>query len=377
MIFCFSLFIEIILIWRGIFPQKIKNVWKIIAAILTTLIVFKFYVFRLSGAKMFAAPQLPPWILLTYTWLYAVLVFAALFLIVFDLSALIIKLSARYRKKQPPLFLSLPVWKLAVLIPAMLLVSLGMYEGLKLPETVNYEISFADLPDELDGFKIAHLSDIHADPFTRREKIRKIVSITNEQNADLIVITGDFVDGRTSIRGKDLEVLKDLKSRNGVFGVPGNHEYYSGYDEWMTFLRGCGITMLENEHTLIADGNITLAGVTDPAANRIKKEQPDIQKAFAGSPENNFRILLAHQPRLAYRAAKEGVDLQLSGHTHGGMIRGMDFFVALFNRNLVSGTCDIDDMKLHISNGTGIWNGFPLRLGRNSEIVIITLKKRP
>ena len=377
MILLFSLFIFLIIVFFGIIPQKMALKYKIAAGILSAVISFKFYIFSFASGKLFAAPQWPAWLLLLSTWLYAMLLFSALFLLIFQLAALIIKKIAEFRKRKVPSFFTDPAWKALTLIPAALIVSYGIYCGLKLPEVVKHEITHPALPAEADGFTIALLSDIHADPFTRQEKISRIVDLTNSCKADLIVITGDFVDGKINMRGNDLQVLQNLSAPHGVFGVPGNHEYYSGYSGWMAFLRRCSIKMLTNSHSLVADGKITLAGVTDPAAYRMKKEKPDIEKALAGSPENNFRILLAHQPKLAYHAADAGIHLQLSGHTHGGMIYGLDRIVALFNKNFVSGAYHIGNMVLFISNGTGIWNGFPLRLGHSSEIVIITLRKTP
>lgn len=371
MMLVFSLLIAVLICWRGIAPLKIALKWKVAAGIFCSAVAFKFFILLIFSGKMFFVPPWPTWILLTSTWLYAWMVFFALFLIIYEVIMLIIKGIAAIRKKKLTIA---PAWRISVPAISALISLIGMYGGLKIPAVVDYEIKHPDLPAELDGYTIAHLSDIHADPFCRREKIEKIVALTNALQTDLIVITGDFVDGKTGQRGKDLEVLRNLHAGDGVFGVPGNHEYYSGYAEWMNFLRSCGITMLENGHVLIGNNRITLAGVTDPAAGRMKEEKPDIVKALAGSPEDNFLILLAHQPRLADKAADAGVDLQLSGHTHGGMIWGMDQIVALFNKGLVSGTYDIGRMKLHISNGTGIWNGFPLRWGRPSEIIRLTLR---
>ncbi len=377
MILFFSLSVFLVIVFCGIVPQKMALKWKITAGIISAVISFKFYIFSFASGKLFAAPQWPSWILLIFTWLYASLIFSALFLLILQLFSAIAKLIAKSSKKTLPRFFHEPVWKLTAFIPAVFLVSYGMYGGLKLPDVVKHEIYHPALPPEADGFSVAFLTDIHADPFTKREKISRIVDLTNSLKADIIVITGDFVDGKTNLRGRDLEVLKNLSAPCGVFGVPGNHEYYSGYSDWMAFLDKCGVKMLTNSHILTAKNKITLAGVTDPAAARMKEDKPDIDKALAGSPADNFRILLAHQPKLADKAAAAGIHLQLSGHTHGGMIYGMDRLVALFNRGLVSGFYDIGKMKLFISNGTGIWNGFPLRLGRPSEIVLITLKKVP
>lgn len=369
-----SLLLSALVIMQGIKPQKISKLWKIILSAITLLAAFKFYIQRIFGGAMFAAPEIPPWILLVTTWLFALLMFYALFLLVYGIVRKCVIFICRRKNKTPGRFFTEPLWRAAGIIPAAILVTLGMYGGLKNPEVRHYELSFPDLPDKFDGMKIVHLSDIHADPFTGESKLQYIVEVSNSLAPDMIVITGDFVDGRSAVREKALRHLAGLQAPYGVYGVPGNHEYYSGYARWMEFLADNNVVMLENRHVMLTE-DFALGGVTDPAAAKRGGELPDIGAAFENVPENSFRLLLAHQPKLAAGAAEKKVDLQLSGHTHGGMIYGMDLLVGCFNHGLVSGIYKVGEMKLVISNGTGIWNGFPLRLGRPSEIVVLTLRK--
>lgn len=184
------------------------------------------------------------------------------------------------------------------------------------------------------------------------------------------------MDGRVAVRGGDLRPLEELSAPLGVFGVPGNHEYYSGYEEWMLFLSGLGIDMLENSHRILAGGKLALGGVTDPAAARFGRETPDLRKTFDGAPPGAVKLLLAHQPKPAAEAAKSGVALQVSGHTHGGMIVGIDRLVARFNAGFVAGSYRVGDLRLYVSRGSGIWNGFPIRLGVPSEITLLRLKRQ-
>ena len=200
--------------------------------------------------------------------------------------------------------------------------------------------------------------------------------ITGLNKSDLILLAGDFVDGRVAVRGGDLRPLEELSAPLGVFGVPGNHEYYSGYEEWMLFLSGLGIDMLENSHRILAGGKLALGGVTDPAAARFGQETPDLRKTFDGAPPGAVKLLLAHQPKPAAEAAKSGVALQVSGHTHGGMIVGIDRLVARFNAGFVAGSYRVGDLRLYVSRGSGIWNGFPIRLGVPSEITLLRLKRQ-
>jgi predicted MPP superfamily phosphohydrolase len=182
------------------------------------------------------------------------------------------------------------------------------------------------------------------------------------------------VDGTVQQRGSDAALLKDLRARYGVYGVPGNHEYFSGYAEWMEFFRSINLQMLENTHRELPNG-IYLAGITDRAARRRDLPMPDVEKSLQGIDKNAFTILLAHRPAYTDIASKLGADLQLSGHTHGGMIYGLDKIVARFNDYFAAGLYKIGDMNLYISCGTMIWNGFPFRLGTSPEITLITLKK--
>jgi len=371
----YSVVLGALVIWRGIWVQKFSRLWKIILSVFVVLISAKFYILRMFGGPLAFAPDLPGWILLPVAWLFASLMFFCGWMFLYEAAWGIGKLICRFRKKPMPKFFTEPLWRLSGLIPVVIIVSIGMYEGLKTPEVVEYTVYIDDLPAELENLRIVHLSDIHADRLSGREDVQEIVDIANAQNGDLIVITGDFVDGRMSVRGEDVLPLRGLSAPLGVYGVPGNHEYYSGYDEWVEFLNAHGVEMLEIRHVMLGE-NFALGGVTDPAAKHRGGTLPDIDGTFAGVPEGAFKLLLAHQPKLSLEAAEAGVDLQLSGHTHGGMVWGLDLLVGMFNHGQVSGEYSVGRMKLYISNGTGIWNGFPIRLGHRSEIVVLTLKRR-
>ncbi|MDP9839759.1 putative MPP superfamily phosphohydrolase [Neorhizobium huautlense] len=192
----------------------------------------------------------------------------------------------------------------------------------------------------------------------------------------MTVITGDFIDGRLKDRRDDVAPLASLRARDGVFAIPGNHEYYFGYESWMRHDANMGIRMLLNNHSVIERGNdkLVLAGLTDLAARGSAFLQPDLDAALHGAPQAPI-ILLEHQPGMARRSASAGVALQLSGHTHGGMVLGLDRIVARANDGFVSGLYQIDGMQLYVNNGTGLWPGFALRIGRPSELTVFTLKR--
>jgi len=223
-------------IWRGIAVQKIHAVWKILLSVAVLLIAGKFYVLRVfSGAKSFFNPELPSWVLIPAAWLFALLIFFFFWLVFYEICSFACTWLCRWKKWELPCFFKNSLWRAAGIFPAAVLVSIGIYGGLKTPAVTEYDIEVKNLPAEMDGMKIVHLSDLHVDPLNGAEKVRAIVDIANAQGGDLIVITGDFVDGRTAVRGKDLQFISGLQAPLGVYGVPGNHEYYSGYQEWMDF----------------------------------------------------------------------------------------------------------------------------------------------
>ena len=373
MILIFGALLAVYVFCRAILPLKLKWGWKLLLAALLAVAAFKFHLLHLFGGPMFFSPVLPEDVLLAAAWLFSVLFLLLAADVVRALYLLVLFCLRRNRTERFRVIGNRV--NVVLLVLSAVLATVGMLGGTRVPQVKEETIAVNRLPEEADGLKVAVLADLHADGITREDRIRKIVERTNALNPDIVVIAGDFVDGKVSEHGGDLRPLADLKARYGVFGVPGNHEYYSGYEEWMEFLPTLGIRMLLNEHALAGGDAVVLAGVTDPVAGLMGKEEPDISKALQGAPEKGVRILVSHQPRLTREAAEHGVDLQVSGHTHGGMITGMDRLVARFNEGFVSGLYTVGHMKLYVSNGSGIWNGFPIRIGVPSEIVLIRLRK--
>jgi hypothetical protein len=360
---------------RAVAPLRPFRWPRAAAAVCLFLVAFKFQLLRLFAGPKFFAPDLPRWFMIVTSWLYVSFLFFAALLAASDLVRLAVwvlfRILGRPRGKimaRPGLATLTPL-----LVAAFLLAAWGMVNAKAAPAVLRVEVARKSLPPELDGFTIVLLADLHVDKITMRAEIEELVRRANALGPDLIVLAGDFVDGDVERLGNKLEPLKKLRAKYGVYGIPGNHEYYSGYYEWMAFLRTLGIDMLENENRVLADGKLTLAGVTDHAAKIRKMEEPDVKKALAGAPEGSFKILLAHQLNHTREAAAAGADLQLSGHTHGGMIVGLDRFLALLNHGFVSGGYDVGGMKLYVSRGTSLWKGFPVRLGVPAEITLITL----
>lgn len=362
---------------RAIVPLRTTARWKVLLAAVTLGIALKFHLLHWVGGPMFFAPELPPLLLEVSAWLFAVLFIFFFLLFIANVVQGVDRLARFCLRRRKGAWPRATVNRLngALFILALLLASAGFWEGARDPEVHRETLSLKRLPACADGMTVAVLADLHVDSMVRGGRLKRIVDATNALRPDLVVIVGDFVDGTVERRGADMRELSRLVAPDGVFGVPGNHEYYSGYGSWMRFLSGLGIRMLLNDHcSLPGRPGFVVAGVTDPVAAHLGGELPDVGKALEGVPSSSFRLLLAHQPVLAFDAAERGVDLQLSGHTHGGMILGIDRLVAAFNKGFVSGPYEVGKMKLLVSNGSGIWNGFPIRLGVAPEILLITLR---
>ena len=247
-----------------------------------------------------------------------------------------------------------------------------------MPPLNDIEIPIAGLPSEFDGYRMVQLTDLHISRLFPAAWTKEVVLRTNALDADLIVITGDFIDGDVAHRKDDVAPLSGLRARDGVYAIPGNHEYFFDYQEWMGHLEMLGMRMLSNSHLILEKGNarIVLAGVTDLSARRHSAPPPDLAAAIKGAPANTPILLLDHQPMMAEKAAASGVALQLSGHTHGGMVPGLDRLIARANGGFVSGRYQVGAMTLYVSNGTALWPGFALRLGVPSELTKITLRAK-
>jgi uncharacterized protein len=263
---------------------------------------------------------------------------------------------------------------LAVIVAVAAVTLFGVLNARRTARVVERNIALRDLPPALDGFSIVQLSDIHVGPTIKQGYIDAIVSRVNGLSPDLIVITGDLVDGSVADLADDIAPLAQLSARHGTYVVTGNHEYYSGADSWIAEFERLGMAVLLNRHVQLEHGGarLVLAGIADYSAELFRpSHKSDPVAAFANAPDDVPRILLAHQPRSAKAAAEAGCDLQLSGHTHGGQFWPWMHFVR-WQQPWVAGLQRIGQMQIYISRGTGYW-GPPLRFGAPSEITRIRL----
>jgi predicted MPP superfamily phosphohydrolase len=254
-------------------------------------------------------------------------------------------------------------------------VARGMFEARGEHELVDVEVPLAKLPRALDGFTIVQLSDLHTGMTIDRAFVQRVVDRANGLNPDLVVLTGDLVDGPVESLRDDIAPLAQLRAKHGVFATTGNHEYYAGADSWITAISALGVRYLRNERVSIggADGSFDLAGVDDHSADGWPGHGEDLPRALGERDTSRAVVLLAHQPRQVRRAAKFGVDLQLSGHTHGGQIWPWHYIVRLQQGGLLAGLYDHDGTKLYVTRGCGYW-GPPVRLGAPLEITRVILR---
>jgi uncharacterized protein len=231
------------------------------------------------------------------------------------------------------------------------------------------------LPETASGYSIVQITDVHVGPTIGREFVAGVVRQTNALQPDMIVITGDLVDGSVEQLRELVEPLRDLHAKDGVFFVTGNHEYYSGADAWIAHLTTLGIRVLRNERIDVR-GLFDLAGVDDSSSARMLPHHgQDVPKAMEGRDASRAVVLLAHQPKAIRDARRAGVDLQLSGHVHGGQLVPFNW-LARIDQPFIAGLYRADQTWVYVSTGTGYW-GPPMRVGPEAEITRIELVSGP
>lgn len=255
--------------------------------------------------------------------------------------------------------------------------SYGIASALGDPQIHDVEVKLPRLPRALSGLTIAQITDLHVGRTIGEAEVRRVVEETNRLRPDVIAITGDLVDGSVRALQREVAPLARLSARYGVFFVTGNHEYYSGAVSWVEHLRSLGMRVLRNERLEIGDrgASLDLAGIDDWRSRGMAPGHgPDLAKALAGRDPERALVLLAHQPRGVEEGARAGVELQVSGHTHGGQIFPFTLATAMVYPYL-HGLYDVKGVRgsqIFVSRGTGFW-GPPIRLGSPPEIARIVL----
>ncbi|MER6403354.1 metallophosphoesterase [Streptomyces viridosporus] len=247
-------------------------------------------------------------------------------------------------------------------------VGYGTYGVLRGPRVKRVTVPLAKLPRAAHGYRIAVVSDIHLGPVLGRGFAQKVVDTINSTQPDLIAVVGDLVDGSVKDLGPAAAPLAQLTARHGSFFVTGNHEYFSGAEEWVEEVRRLGLRPLENARTELP--HFDLAGVNDVAGEN-EGQGPDFARALGDRDRARACVLLAHQPVQIHEAVDHGVDLQLSGHTHGGQLWPANLLAGAANPTL-DGLDRYGDTQLYVSRGAGAW-GPPTRVGAPSDITVIEL----
>lgn len=235
------------------------------------------------------------------------------------------------------------------------------------PQISHFELPLPRLPPALHGLRIAHLSDIHYGLFLSRKALLRSLELTMARRPELIAITGDFVTQSPVFIEPVCELLSELRAPLGVFAVLGNHDFRAGAEPLTRALRRRGIVVLRNQHRVLRRRGepFEVAGIDD------SRQHPDLAAAL-GPTARNFTLLLAHNPLALPQAAACGVDLVLSGHTHGGQIR-FRFAAPLYERFLPSGFLSLNHTQMYISRGLGKVI-LPMRVGAPPELAFLTLR---
>ena len=311
---------------------------------------------------------------LGFTW-WAVVFYLVWGILIIGVFALIVRAVGRARGYASPHLRRWIAIPSAILVVATAVtVGYGLIEAAT-PKVTEQDVTITRLPAEFDGVRLALVTDLHVGPARGAAYTRKVVDEVNAARPDVIVLGGDLADGTIAHSGPDLEPLRDLKAPLGVYGVSGNHEYYSSDESgaWLDFWETLGVRPLRNERVeLQRDGAvIDLAGVYDETAP--EPYRPDVDKALAGRDGERALILAAHQPIQANDAQGRGVGLQLSGHTHGGQLWPFNYLVRI-QQPVVSGLGRVGDVPVFVSRGAGAW-GPPVRVGAPPQIAILTLRR--
>lgn len=232
------------------------------------------------------------------------------------------------------------------------------------------EIALPRLPKKLDGFRVLHLSDIHHSPLTGLEHISRAIAITNELRPDLIALTGDFVSHENEYIAPVAKALGELRATHGVYACLGNHDHWTDPDAMTRELAANNIRVLVNEGFRLesAAAPFWLCGVDDHMVGKT-----DLAAALKGAFPDEFKLMLAHNPVIFRRAARAGIDLTLSGHTHGGQVRVRDNDQRLIRRRRTAGLHRIKQSQIYITRGIGTVV-LPVRFQCPPEISVLELR---
>ena len=350
---------------RLVRATEMPRPWSIVADV-ALIVLWALAVIGAASGSLLDPRWVRPAAFVGTTWL-AVVFYIALGITVIGVACLLARLLRRRRRLG-----WIRTSTAAVVVVALATVGYGLTEAAS-PRVVTVPVTLDRLPAGFDGARVAVLSDLHVGPVRGAGFTRRVVEQTMAQQPDLIVIAGDVTDGTVALAGDTLAPLSGLSAPLGVYGVSGNHEFYADdgghwLDEWERH----GVRTLRNERVEISRNGsvIDLAGIHDRTAPA--PYEPDLRAALAGHDPSRFVLLAAHEPKQAIEAADHGVDLQVSGHTHGGQMWPIRYLVPL-QQPSVQGLDRVGATTLYTTRGAGAW-GPPVRVAAPPEITILELR---
>ncbi|GAB1610157.1 transmembrane protein with metallophosphoesterase domain-like [Argonauta hians] len=292
-----------------------------------------------------------------------------------------------FSKKKKLFIISSRRWRHVIVVVYTVFISvLGLYRAVQLPTVKTVNINISKLPKSLEGFRIVQLTDIHLGPTVGRSRLEAVVEIVNGLKPDIVVMTGDLVDGSVQKLKTAVEPMRDIKSIHGKYFIAGNHEYYTGdVENWYNHMKVLGYNVLHNTNIKLPRAGVKaaqqfcLAGVDDIDAVHLgyHGHGPDIDAALSSCDPTQPVVVLAHQPRVAKTILDSSyrVDLILSGHTHGGQMFPMMIGAYLINPFFAGLYHYQGRSYVYVSEGTVYW-GIPMRIGSSMEITEVILTNR-
>lgn len=337
---------------------KLGFILFLTVSIIAPIICFKLRHYELNGYLLYL-PKILYFLFGFVFILFLITILRDIFWLIWD----VIRRTPLTEMKEPA---HLQTINIITFICCLLLCIYGFYEAEKPAEIVTHNIVSAKIKTPV---KVVMLSDLHIEADVSPNRIKKMVNRINKLDPDAIVLVGDLIDDTSVKLYKQMEALKELKAKKGVFFVLGNHEFYNGAMDWSLKLAYMGFAFLNNTGVKLDNSEIFIAGIPDinTVANGGMKVKLD--NALYGAKKDDYVIMLSHTPKIAEGITKENVDLQLSAHTHGGQIYPFHYLAKQNNDGHLAGFYDENGVKMYVSRGTRYW-GPPMRIFAPSEITV-------
>jgi predicted MPP superfamily phosphohydrolase len=265
-------------------------------------------------------------------------------------------------------------WSFLITLAISVILITGGFINAIIPVVKEYDLEINKSAGEVDSLRIAAVSDIHLGSIIRKRSIRKLSVMLEEMKPDLVLLLGDIVDGELGpvLRDDLLQYFTGPQTKDGLYAITGNHEYIGGAGRTIPYIESKGIRLLKDE-IIILPGGIQLIGRLDRDSFRFTgKERLSLEELMKDIDHSKPVILLDHQPFHLDESAKNGVDLQLSGHTHNGQLWPVNYITRLIYE-LSYGYMKKGDTQIIVSSGFGLW-GPRIRSGSRSEVLLINIK---